>query len=341
MVPEIVLQRAIITGFQAIRKDPRILNVIFKNLPATQQEAIKDFVLSKSIDFSLNYPQSDIKVPAIVMLLKTETEAKQFLGDVMGSPPNYDMPDQDMHYDTLGGNGASVSDMGGLPAKVVGPLQVEKTLPGGSAITCTEESQEEINLVFGERDTWPCLKLHVIAGTGAGQVKNISAISTQQLDIVDTFELNLDSTSLVDIRYAEKHEDAYGEPARVYEYDTGLLRIGANYEGQYQLEVIAGNQNEVIYLYSVLKAILFSQRAFLEAQGIMSLRISGTDLAPRSELLPVELFTRSMTVQFTYPFSFLVEQEVAKAIQLTFSSVDPSSTTPVPGSEILVSEIKL
>lgn len=341
MVPEIVLQRAIVTGFQAIRKDPRILNMIFKNLPIAQQESIKSFILEKSIDFSLNYPRTEIKVPAIVMLLKNETESQGFLGDIMGAPPNYDMPDQDIHLDTLGGNGASISDMGGLPAKVIGPLQVATTLPSGNAITFTEEAQDEINAVFSERSNWPCLVLHVVAGAGVGQVKNISSITTDQLDIVDTFELNLDSTSLVDIRYADNPESAYGEPLRSYEQNSGLLRIGANYEGQYQLEVLAGNQDEVIYLYSVLKAILFSQRSFLEAQGLMSLRISGTDLAPRTELLPDEIFTRSMTVQFTYPFNLMVEQEVARAIQITFTSVNPTSPTPYPGQSVLVAEIKL
>lgn len=339
MVPEIVLQRAIINGFQAIRRDPRILNNIFKNLPAAQQEAIKDFVLTKTIDFSLNYPRTEIKVPAIVMLLKTESESNQFLGDVMGAPPNYDMPDQDMTFDTLGGQGASISDMAGLPEKVLGPLNVETMLPNRQTITFTKESQEEIDMVFSGNTEWPCLKLHVVAGAGAGQVKIISSITSKKLDISSTFELELDSTSVVDIRYADQREPAYGEPARLYEEnDTSLLRIGANYEGQYQLEVIAGNQNEVIYLYSVLKAILFSQRTFLEEQGIMSLRISGTDLAPRSELLPDEIFTRSMTVQFTYPFSFLYEQEVAKTIQLMFRSIN---SEPVPGGEVLVTEIKL
>jgi hypothetical protein len=91
----------------------------------------------------------------------------------------------------------------------------------------------------------------------------------------------------------------------------------------------------------VLKAILFAQREFLEAQGIMALKLSGTDLAPRSELLPDEIFTRSMTLQFTYPFDFMIDQEVAKEIRLVLSNVNPLSSTPVPGSSILVAQIKL
>jgi hypothetical protein len=146
----------------------------------------------------------------------------------------------------------------------------------------------------------------------------------------------------VDIRYAELAEGTYGQPVRSYATNhLGQVRLGANYDGQYQLEILAGNQEEVIYLYTVLKAVLFAQRKFLEAEGIMALKISGTDLAPRSELLPDEVFNRSMTLQFTYPFAFIVENDVFRAIQLTLTNVNPETTTPTPGDAIIVAEIDL
>jgi hypothetical protein len=352
IVPEIVLQRAIINGFQGIRKDPRVINVLFKSLPVDQQEMIKDYILTKQIDFSINYPRTEIKVPALVLLMKSESESNEFLRDLMGAPPNYDMPDSEMAIDTLGGSAATtISDMAGMPAKIIGGLRVasqipaDTTIPGApstTALTFVPEDQELIDAIFSERSTWPCLKVHVVAGAGIGQVKYISLVSSEQLDIAGSFAVNCNDTSVVDIRYAELPEPAYGQPVRVYESDDmGKLRIGANYEGQYQLEVLAGNQEEVIYLYTVLKAILFAQREFLEAQGIMALKLSGTDLAPRSELLPDEIFTRSMTLQFTYPFDFMIDQEVAKEIRLVLSNVNPLSSTPVPGSSILVAQIKL
>ena len=106
IVPEIVLQRAIINGFQGIRKDPRVINVLFKSLPVDQQEMIKDYILKKQIDFSINYPRSEIKVPALVLLMKSESESIEFLRDLMGAPPNYDMPDSEMSIDTLGAGSA-------------------------------------------------------------------------------------------------------------------------------------------------------------------------------------------------------------------------------------------
>lgn len=354
IVPEIILQRAIITGIQGIRKDPRIINMLFKNLPIDQQENIKSYILDKTIDFSLNYPRSEIKVPAIILLMKNESEAHTFLGDITGSPPNYDMPDDDMAMETLGGStAASTSSMSGLPPKVLGGLRVVSQVsvtssPSGSSdhsgLTFLEADQDLIDEVFSQKSSWPSLTLHVIAGAGIGQTKMISAISSSRLDIIGTFGVNCDSTSIVDIRYSEDPEAAYGQPVRAYEVgDTSQLRIGANYDGQYQLEVLAGNQEEVIYLYTVLKAILFAQRTFLEAQGIMSLKISGTDLAPRSELLPDEIFTRSMTLMFTYPFDFIVEQEVARAIQisLTPSTVVGGPEPGIYGETIIFAEVDL
>src|SRR5690606_8629506 len=102
------------------------------------------------------------------------------------------------------------------------------------------------------------------SGAGQGKIYPIVSITSSQLDIEGTFELDLDSTSVVDIRYTEAPEAAYGSPVRAYEYSSGQLRVGANYDSQYQLDILAGNQEEVIYLYTVLKAILFAQRKFLE-----------------------------------------------------------------------------
>ncbi len=341
IVPELLLQRAIINGFGAIRKDPKIINMLFKNLPLAQQEAVKEFILTKTIDFSINFPKGDIKVPAIVMLLKSENESQEFLGDVMGTPPHYDMPDQDMEMDTLGGSGAGTSGPGGLPELVLGELEVDEMLPSRSAITFTESSIEAIQEVFSVKSNWSPMNLHVVEGAGKGKVYPISLITSSQLDIEGTFELDLDSSSVVDIRYTETPEAAYGSPVRAYEENNGQVRIGANYDSQYQLDILAGNQEEVIYLYTVLKAILFAQRKFLEAQGIMAVKLSGSDLAPRSEMLPDEIFTRSMTVQFTYPFSFIVEQDVARQIDIVLTNVNPATNVPYPGSEIIVASIEL
>lgn len=341
VIPEIILQRAIVDGFGAVRKDPRIVNMLFKNLPLAQQEAIKRYISDQLINFSINYPRAEIVAPAIVMTLKSENESQEFLNDLMGTAPNYDMPDQDMEYDTLGGDAASVSGPEGLPELVCGPLNVAATLPGHTSITFQEDSQTAIDETFSVKSNWSPVNLHVVRGRGAGAVYPIESITSSQLDIRGTFALDLDSSSVVDIRYTSAPEAAYGTPVRAYESSTGQRRIGANYDTQYQLEILAGNQEEVIYLYTVLKAILFSQRTFLEAQGIMGLKLSGSDLSPRTEGLATELFSRFMTLQFTYDFSFIVEQDVARAINIILKNVNPATATPYPGGEVIVASIEL
>lgn len=350
-MPELILQRGIINGFTAIRKDPKIIEALFKNLPVAQVAEIKKFILNQPIDLSLNYPKEDIKVPAIVMLLKNEVESNTFIGDIMGAPPNYDMPDQDMAMDTLGGAAGSVSDQQGLPRKILGPLRVNAQIPTSNlptppdfnSLTFVGEDQDMINEVFSGWSNTSPLMLYVISGAGAGQIRMISQISSDQLDIVGTFDVNCNNTSVVEIRESSAPEASYGSPTRLYDVQNalGLLRIGANYDATYQLEILAGNQEEVIYLYSVLKAVLFTQRKFFEAQGIMAVKITGTDLAPKTELLPDEVFTRTMMVQFTYPFEFLVEQDVAKAIELTLFNVNPATTHRIPGDEIILATIEL
>lgn len=345
VIPEVILQRAIMNGLDAIRKSPKIIHMLLKNLPLEEQLAWKTYIEETKFDFAINYPRTDIKVPGFVLLMRSENESQEFLNDIQGAPPYYGMPDQDMNLDTLGGDAASISAPSGLPELLIGALEVAEMLPGRQAITFVESSQEAVNEVFSAKSNWSPMNLHVVKGAGAGKIYPIRSITSSQLDIEGTFELDLGSSSVVDIRYTADtgsyREAAYGNPVRAYEQNTSQLRIGANYDSQYQLDILAGNQEEVIYLYTVLKAILFAQREFLEAQGIMSLKISGSDLAPRSELLPDEVFTRSMTLQFTYPFGFIVEQDVAREIQIVLTNVNPLTQTPYPGGEVFVASIEL
>jgi hypothetical protein len=322
VIPEIIFHKVLVNGFRAIRKDPRILDSLFKNMSQRQLAEMKEFITKNSIDFTINYPRQDtLKVPAIAMVLRNENEAQTFLGDQMGTFPHYGMPDQDMTVDTLGGHSASVSTLSGLPTKVLGPLQVSTATT--NSISFTGDAYDQIVDLL--TDPLPeCMKLYVVDGAGEGQVYTIISINSNSLDIMGTFDPQLDDSSFVDIRLADETGLAYGEPSRIYNAGSrNLERIGSNYETQYQLSVLAGHQDEVIYLYSVLKALLLSQRKFLEDQGIMALQMSGSDFAPRSEFLPNEVFQRVMILRFTYPFSFIQELDgVGSSIQLNIAVRD-------------------
>lgn len=320
VVPEVILHRVLIEGIRAIRKDNRILDTLFRNLDQTTLSAIKKFINENSIHLSLNYPRdTELHVPALVLLLKSEQEAQTFLGDIAGASPHYDMPDQSLSIDTLGGGtGASTSNLSGLPRKLLGPLRVASAVYHAerdqTAVTLdTSHSSAVVDLL---RSPVPSTDLYVVGGNGAGQVGTILNFRNLTLDIDGRFDPQLDTSSLVDIRLADDTE-VVGEPSRVYPSSaTNLLRKGANYDTQYQLSVIAGHQDQVLYLYTIVKALLFSQKAFMEEQGLMAFKITGTDYAPRTDFLPNEIFQRVMILNFTYPFTFLQEIETFDTIRI-------------------------
>lgn len=309
VIPEIILQKAVVGGIQAIKADPRLINVLFKNMSLEFQEDIKNYITQKTIDWSVNYPKKQsLKVPAIVLIMRSESEAETFLGDMMG----YEN-EQDVMYDTTDGHGGSISDLDGLQEPLVQGLEVTESV--GSLVTIAEASLPCYQEVYQDIVKGECFTLHVTSGTGTGQVHTILSATNYSLDTDADFTVNLDSTSVIDIRHVGEIL-AEGEPSRVYNSNLAHERIGVHYDTQYQLQIIAGQQDEVIYLYSLVKALLLSQRPFLEGQGMMVFKLSGADFAPRGEYLPSEAFMRVMNIQFTYPFSFLRELEVATSIQV-------------------------
>jgi len=317
VIPEVILQKAIIAGFRAMREDSRILDAIFRHMNQDQLDAIKSFILETPIDFSINYPRKEPTLPSLILLLRGESESETFLGDVMGDRSDLYVPDPELSYDTLGGSGASTSGSSGLPVKMAGPLGVQSQTSSGTILFDDDEDITSLVSNILENPVG-CLILYVVEGTGAGETYNILRLRSDGLDIDGAFNPALDNTSVVDIRKPDDPMLASGEPSRVYDSEGSYLRKGVNYAANYNLHVLAGKQDEVIYLYATMKALLLSQRAFLESQGIINLKIGGSDFAPRTEFLPDEVFQRMMTLQFVTPFSFLEEQEVFSQIQLNY-----------------------
>lgn len=305
VIPEIIIQKALVQGFQDLKADPRVLDVLFQNMSQQQLSDLKTFIANKPIDFSVNYPKNDaLKVPALVLVLKGESEAETFLGDFAGYNGNFGVPDQDMLVDTLGGHGGSTTDLYGLGTPLIQGLGVDDYDAG--VITIAAGDLDTFHEIYEDLLSGRCYKVFVTSGTGAGQVSTIIRTASNSLDIEPDFSVDLDTTSVLDIREVSDVETE-GEPSRVYNPSGNYERIGVHYDVQYQLQVIAGHQDEVIYLYSIVKALLLSQRPFLEGQGMMVLKISGSDFAPRGEYLPSDCFMRILNLQFTYPFTFIKE----------------------------------
>lgn len=308
VLPEVILQRALRDGLQTIRNSPKLLNTIFYNLSQKQQEDVKEFVLKQPISFYVNYPRTDIKVPAIIMTLQNESEDQTYLGNHMGTTPDYGLPETFSH-DVLGSGytAASISDTSGLPKMVCGPLSLDGassssvTLDTGS-ITAVQEFLETI-----APTTSGNFVMYVVSGTGAGYSYSVSQFNSDSIDIEGSFTVQLDNQSVIVIRDGSDTVKTVGEPSRFLNQNSIATRYGVDYGAQYQLEIIAGHQEQALYLYALVKIILISQTPFLEGQGLKALKLSGSDFAPKSDYLPTDVFSRALTLQFTYAFSYVEE----------------------------------
>ena len=303
VIPERVISQALKDGLNLFRSNYKMLAILFQNLTDPEFERIVSFVSKAPIGIQVNYPRTEVSAPCLVLLMKSEQEEITFLGDHMGTTPNYGMPPQEHLYDTSEGHSASISGTTGLGVKIAGPLPVLSCEPSRVWVANDVEKTED-------------LFMYVVSGTGRGQKLQILSVTEQYLDLDGVLDIILDTTSRIDIRGSDQTLFMQGEPARVYNYGDVVSRKGAYYSANYVLDVIAGSQEEVIYLYTVVRAILFLFKASLEAQGIQNLSLSGSDFVPRNEYLPDVLFHRNLNLQFTYPFSVIVEEDVIRQLEL-------------------------
>jgi len=327
MIPEVVLHKALVQGIRAIREDSRVLDSMFKQMDQDILQSLKDVVLKQKLNLSINYPRADaLKLPMISIILKSEAESHTFLGDVMGAGSAYGMPDSDLSYELLGGG--VITGLAGLPNPLSEIFNVQEYSYNESTSRTRLMVLDPSGSALLLPEALPDSYLWVVAGTGQGEHLRVLNRSATQFTLSGVFTATLDSSSKVEIIPISNPEASIGEPSKVYDKRAkNLERRGANYDTQYQVSIVTGNQSETLYLYSVIKAILFSQKRFMEAQGIMALKISGTDFAPRSDFLPTEAFQRVMTLQFVYPFSYIEELDAYTTISVNLGTSASTSGT--------------
>lgn len=326
VIPDRVLIQALKEGILAIRNSPKILATLFQNLTDPEFERVVSFITKSPLSLMANYPRSTITPPCIVLTLQAESEELTFLGDHMGTSPGYGLPPQEHVYDTSV-SAASTSEVTGLGVKVLSNAQVAADSGDKIYINTAAYKQWYVSYAEGEENVEPSsLTMHVISGTGRGQVVDVTMVNPEYIDIVTPLTVSLDSTSRIDLRLNGDNGLKHGEPARFYNEDDIVSRKGAYYSANYSLDVICGSQEEVIYLYSIVKSIFFLFKASLESQGIQNLVLTGSDLVVRNEAIPTELFNRKLNLQFSYPFSVLIEEEVLQGLELCMS---PNGGTPI------------
>jgi hypothetical protein len=302
IIPEYVIQQVLVQGIQQIRQDRRILDVLFRNIHQDDLQSIWKFIRDNTIDISINYPDEGLKVPSVTILLRSESESDEFLGDLMQPP--FSVQETGMPFSV----GRSVASVAPTTAPSQRILMSLTSATGGTSTTLTTSSTD-MPLFDPFEET---VTVMLVQGTGAGQQRTLVSVTPVSnadtiLAVTPAWDTTPDSTTKFEI--AGVAHIAIGEPSKVFKAGDVVERIGAHYLAQYQLMIAAQDPGLVIYLYMIIKALMFLNSQTLISQGFLNLKMSGTDYLPRSEYLPTTAYQRSLILDFHYSFDVYSLQE--------------------------------
>lgn len=315
---------AITRGFQSMRNDSRLIAQLFRNLSTKQVGMIQEFVKREAFDLCLNYPTSQIKIPAFVILLKSEKEFQAFLGDSMG----IEMPDIFSYEGNAGDNAqvgvASTTTLAGNGQVVYGPA---------AGFTGTE------NTIRVSTRAWSIdqymqggvYKIRIVDGTGKGQIRDVTGNSNTMVMVSPPWKTIPDDTSVFEI--TRENDDLVGEPWSLYDRNDGALaleRKGGIYDMTYQVQVIGPNPELTVYLSIILKAVLTKERMSLEGQGLMNFALSATDFVPKQEYLPTLAYVRAVNIDFQFLFDTFEQLVVPREFRLVLEGQPDGSVLEDP-----------
>lgn len=306
IIPEYILQSTIVRGITAFRNDPKLIDQLFRNLDQGNLLNVKRSIQKDPIDVCFGAQREALKLPSIVILLKSENEKSAFLGDELGleTPETFEFPE------TFAGSTTSLS---GYPALVFGPFAAS----GGTLNTLTTATKEWSIDQYTTKD----YLVKIVSGTGVGQVRVISTNNQNTLLISKPWSVIPDITSLFDIRAPQS--EVIGEPSALYsETDRFIRRAGTLNSAQYQIQVMAGSPEQVILLTILIKSIFLLSRMFTEGQGLIDLKMALTDLAPRSEHTPDFAYMRAINLEFSYHFDIFEELTNPTSIRTIFEATN-------------------
>lgn len=314
LVPEHILQGVIVRGINAMRKDARLVDQLFRNVDAEGQRQMRDlFRTGVPFDLCLNYPREVLKLPGIIIVLRAQDEAQAWLGDSMGAElPEAFTYEGGIEGDILGGV-TSATIIGSDTPLLFGPSYVL------SGTTSTVVMGRPLSQDWRGRGA----TCRIVAGTGTGQVRTIVSNTPTVITVSPNWRTPPDSTSVIEVR-GNPQEYIGGQPHKMYnslDRNLWLENRGVYDAMQYQIIIASPNPSMTIYLTMILRAILFLSRNLLEQQGIINLKIASTDLVPRAEYLPDVSYTRALNVSFTSPFNVFQEiGEVGRELQIAIES---------------------
>jgi hypothetical protein len=327
ILPEYVLQQVLVRGIRAFREDHSLVQMLFRNLHQDDVVGLQTFLRDHSIDIVLNYPSEPITVPAIVITLKNETESQGFLGDVLQPPQSvrslghpFPMDEAEDPAAVLGGG--SITDVG-LDTQFIGhPIQAS----GATSTTITFSLAPPFNI----SDPFEVnnLQVRIREGTGAGQVRDVLSINPNKPAGVAVIKVGRawttlpDSTSIFSLS-TEDDLGVQGEPSKLYTSKSIVERIGAHYRVSYQLLISGPNPEMALFLYAIVKAIMFVNAQYLQKSGFLNLKMSGTDFVSKPEYFPDLAYSRALIMEFEHSFDVYLEVEAINHLRLDLGVYDP------------------
>lgn len=335
LIPEYILQQVLVRGFRLFREREDLIRVLFRNLERRDIEDVVRYFQQSVIDICINYPDKDLVIPAIVILMGNETESDPSLGDYHHGAKDYrnleqaPFPREELLGDQTVLGAGSVGNVGG-PAGSGKILMNPVTALGGTSTTITAPSATTLLIDPYEEST---VYVRIIEGVGAGQERVVASITPSLsggpviIETVTAWDTNPDSTSVFLLIGPPDPVVTTGEPAKLNTTADNIESLGQIYEARYRLDMLAYPQELTMYLYAMTKAIFTVVRGDFEKRGMLSFYMGGTDLGPMPEFYPQNAFRRSMNVTFKYAFDVVTEisQAVASQLVLDVTVHDPDS----------------
>ena len=90
LIPEILIQQALVQGIRDLRNNPWKADQLFKSVPQSYAQQFSELLTETPVDITLNYPREDSQFPCIAILLRAEDESVVVLGDLLGAGADYD-----------------------------------------------------------------------------------------------------------------------------------------------------------------------------------------------------------------------------------------------------------
>ena len=331
ILPELVLQQVLVKGIRGLREQPNLVDMLFRNLHQDEVTALRQYIRDSSIDIALNWPLENVKVPSIIISLKSEAESEAFLGHLIQGPTNiratgtpYQMDELVAPATTLGSG--SQTTVGSLAALLADPIQVTSATASTFQFPITDDldASNPFDVPYGD------LVAVIRKGTGSGQRRVVSdiAVATNTLleaTVTANWGTTPDTTSIIEFQHIADFEFT-GEPSKLFTSSDVLERQGAQYKTTYQMLIIGPDQEMTIFLYAMVKAIIFINYDYLTRHGMINPTMSGTDFVARNDFLPERAHQRALSIEFDHTFDVYLTQEVISQINIGVEVYDPDVT---------------